>query len=84
MWQNFALMPGPSAAALEEQVAGLADVVSKLVGVVSRLDDETADTAAANFNSDVPRVAGHKAMADELKSLSQTLDALLKDSRGPA
>jgi hypothetical protein len=46
---------------LEERVAGLADVVKKLIGVVSRLDDETSDTAAAAFDSDVPRVAGHKA-----------------------
>jgi hypothetical protein len=49
-----------------------------LIGVVSRLDDETSDTAAAAFNSDVPRVAGHKATAEELKSLSHTLDAWLK------
>ena len=71
--------PVPSAAALEERVAGLADVVSKLIGVVSRLDDETSDTAAAAFDSDVPRVAGHKATAEELKSLSDTLDAWLKE-----
>jgi hypothetical protein len=68
----------PSPAALEERVAGLADVVNKLIGVVSRLDDETSDTAAAAFDSDVPRVAGHKATAEELKSLSETLDAWLK------
>jgi hypothetical protein len=71
--------PSPSSAALEERVAGLADVVSKLIGVVSRLDDETSDTAAAAFDSDVPRVAGHKATAEELKSLSDTLDAWLKE-----
>jgi hypothetical protein len=50
-----------------------------LIGVVSRLDDETSDTAAAAFDSDVPRVAGHKATAEELKSLSDTLDAWLKE-----
>ena len=71
--------PVPSPAALEERVAGLADVVNKLIGVVSRLDDETSDTAAAAFDSDVPRVAGHKATAEELKSLSDTLDAWLKE-----
>jgi hypothetical protein len=71
--------PSPSSAALEERVAGLADVVNKLIGVVSRLDDETSDTAAAAFDSDVPRVAGHKATAEELKSLSDTLDAWLKE-----
>ena len=71
--------PSPSSAALEERVAGLADVVSKLIGVVSRLDDETSDTAAVAFESDVPRVAGHKATAEELKSLSDTLDAWLKE-----
>ena len=71
--------PVASAAALEERVAGLADVVNKLIGVVSRLDDETSDTAAAAFDSDVPRVAGHKATAEELKSLSDTLDAWLKE-----
>jgi hypothetical protein len=69
----------PSPAALEERVAGLADVVNKLIGVVSRLDDETSDTAAAAFDSDVPRVAGHKATAEELKSLSDTLDVWLKE-----
>lgn len=69
----------PSPAALEERVAGLADVVNKLIGVVSRLDDETSDTAAAAFDSDVPRVAGHKATAEELQSLSDTLDAWLKE-----
>jgi hypothetical protein len=63
---------------LEERVASLADVITRLVGVVSRLDDETSDTAAAAFNSDVPRVAGHKATAEELKSLSHTLDAWQK------
>jgi hypothetical protein len=52
---------------------------TKLVGVVSRLDDETSDTAAAAFDSDVPRVAGHKATAEELKSLSDTLDGWLKE-----
>lgn len=71
--------PVPSPDALEERVASLADVVNKLIGVVSRLDDETSDTAAAAFDSDVPRVAGHKATAEELKSLSDTLDAWLKD-----
>jgi hypothetical protein len=71
--------PVPSPAALEERVAGLADVVNKLIGVVSRLDDETSDTAAAAFDSDVPRVAGHKATAEELKSLRDTLDAWLKE-----
>jgi hypothetical protein len=69
----------PSPAALEKRVAGLADIVSKLIGVVSRLDDETSDTAAAAFDSDVPRVAGHKATAEELKSLSGTLDAWPKE-----
>jgi len=70
--------PVPSPA-LEERVASLAAVVSKLIGVVSRLDDETSDTAAAAFDSSVPRVAGHKATAEELKSLSNTLDAWLKE-----
>jgi hypothetical protein len=60
-------------------LARLADVVSKLVAVVSRLDDETSDTAAAAFDSDVPRVAGHKATAQELKTLSNTLDSWLKE-----
>jgi hypothetical protein len=64
-----------------QRVAGLAEVVNKLIGVVSRRDDETSDTAAAAFDSDVPRVAGHKATAEELKSLSGTLDALLKEWR---
>jgi hypothetical protein len=64
---------------LEERVASLAQIVNQLIAVVSRLDDETSDTAAAAFNSDVPRVAGHKATAQELKSLSGTLDASLKE-----
>ena len=71
--------PVPSPAALEERVASLTAVVNKLIGVVSTLDDETSDTAAAAFNSDVPRVAGHKATARELKALSDTLDAWLKE-----
>ena len=71
-------VPGPGG--LEERVASLAEVVKRLIGVVSRLDDETSDTAAAAFDSDVPRVAGHKATAEELKSLSDTLDAWLKES----
>jgi hypothetical protein len=69
----------PSPAALEERIASLAQVVNKLIDVVSRLDDETSDTAAAAFDSDVPRVAGHKATAEDLKSLSDTLDAWLKE-----
>jgi hypothetical protein len=71
----------PDPGVLEERVAGLAEVVNKLIGVVSRLDDETSDTAAAAFDSDVPRVAGHKATAEELKSLSGTLDAWVKEWR---
>ena len=47
--------------------------------MVSKLDDETSDTAAAAFDSDVPRVAGHKATAEELKSLSSTLAAWRKE-----
>ena len=73
--------PVPSPEALEQRVASLADIVSRLIVVVSRLDDETSDTAAAAFDSDVPRVAGHKATAQELKSLSNTLDAWLKEWR---
>lgn len=69
----------PNSAALEERVAGLAEVVNNLIGVVSRLDDETSDTAAAAFDSHVPRVAGHKATAEKLKSLNDTMDAWLKE-----
>ena len=72
--------PVRTPAALEERVgASRRRRRNKLVGVVSRLDDETSDTAAAAFDSDVPRVAGHKATAEELKSLSDTLDASLKE-----
>jgi hypothetical protein len=46
--------PVPSPAALEEHLAGLADIVNNLIGVVSRLDDETAAAAAAAFDSNVP------------------------------
>ncbi len=80
MTQNRTIDPVPSPAALEERVASLAEVISKLIGVVSRLDDETSDTAAAAFDSDVPRVAGHKATAEELNSLSDTMGAWLKES----
>jgi hypothetical protein len=69
-----------SPAQLEERVASLAEVVDRLIGVVTRLDDETSDTAAAAFDSDVPRVAGHETTAAELKSLSATLDAWLNES----
>jgi hypothetical protein len=69
---------GGSHEELEDRVESLAEVVDRLIGVVSKLDDETSDTAAAAFDSDVPRVAGHKATAEELKSLRQTLDALRK------
>ena len=60
-------------------MARLGEAVNTLIGVVTRLDDETSDTAAANFNSDVPRVAGHRATAQELKALSQTLDSWRKE-----
>jgi len=73
--------PAPSPEGLEQRVASLADIVNRLIVVVSRLDDETSDTAAAAFDSDVPRVAGHKATAQELRSLSETLDAWLKEWR---
>jgi hypothetical protein len=69
-------------AALEERVTSLAEIVDRLLGVVSRLDDETSDTAAAAFDSDVPRVAGHKATSEELKSLRHALDAWLKGGAG--
>jgi phosphohistidine swiveling domain-containing protein len=71
--------PGPSSADLEERIRSVADALDRLIAVVSKLDDETSDTAAAAFDSDVPRVAGHKATAEELKSLSDTLDAWRKD-----
>jgi hypothetical protein len=70
-----------SSTMLEERVASLADVVNRLIAIVGRLDDETSDTAAANFGSDAPRVVGHNASARELKSLSDTLDAWLKEFR---
>ena len=73
--------PAPSSDPLEQRVASLAEIVNRLIDVVSRLDDETSDTAAAAFDSDVPRVAGHKATAQELQSLSDTLDAWLKEWR---
>ena len=66
-------------AALEDRVARLGDVVNTLIGVVARLDDETSDTAAAAFDSDVPRVAGHNATAQELKALSNTLESWRKE-----
>jgi hypothetical protein len=78
LWKNRAVADPD---ALEQRVADLADIVNRLVGVVSKLDDETSDTAAAAFDSDVPRVAGHKATAAELRSLSDTLDAWLNDWR---
>ena len=71
--------PEPSPTELEERITGLADALDRLIAVVSKLDDETSDTAAAAFDSDVPRVAGHKATADELKSLSDTLDSWRRD-----
>jgi hypothetical protein len=71
--------PGPSSADLEVRIKSVADAPDRLIAVVSKLDDETSDTAAAAFDSDVPRVAGHKATAEELKSLSDTLDAWRKD-----
>ena len=67
--------PAPSPEELEKRIAGIADALDRLIAVVSKLDDETSDTAAAAFDSDVPRVAGHKATAEELKSLSDTLAA---------
>jgi hypothetical protein len=71
--------PVPTLATLEERVTSLAAAVNRLIGVVSKLDDETSDTAAAAFSSDVPRVAGHEATAAELKSLGDTLDAWVKE-----
>ena len=67
---------------LEQRVAELAELVRNLIDVVSRLDDETSDTAAAAFDSDVPRVAGHKATAEALKGMNDTLDAWLKEWGG--
>ena len=82
MCENRAIAdPVPTPEALEQRVASLADIVNRLIDVVTRLDDETSDTAAAAFDSDVPRVAGHKATAQELESLSDTLDAWLKEWR---
>ena len=73
--------PVPGAAALEDRVAALAEVVNQLIGVVARLDDETSDTAAANFDSSVPRVAGHQATADDLQRLRSTLESWLQEWR---
>jgi hypothetical protein len=60
---------------LDERVTKLGEVVKRLIAVVASLDDETSDTAAAAFSSDVPRVAGHQATAEELNRLRDTLDA---------
>ncbi|HEY2052454.1 MAG TPA: hypothetical protein VGH14_00795 [Solirubrobacterales bacterium] len=60
------------------RVAALGEIVDRLIDVVVRIDDETSATAAANFDPDVPRVAGHKATAEDLTSLRQDLDALRK------
>jgi hypothetical protein len=80
LWKNRTMAnPAPSPDPLEQRVASLAEIVNRLIGVVSRLDDETSDTAAAAFDSDVPRVAGHKATAAELKRLSDTLDSWRKE-----
>ena len=68
-----------SHAAVEERVVSLAEIINKLIGVVARLDEETSDTAAANFGSDAPRGAGHKATAEELQGLSDTLVASLRE-----
>ena len=70
---------GPQSGRTRATVASLAAVVNKLIAVVSKLDDETSDTAAAAFSSDVPRVAGHTATAAELKALGDTLEAWLKE-----
>ena len=37
--------PGPNPAELEERIAGVADALDRLIGVVSKLDDETLDLA---------------------------------------
>ena len=63
------------AESLDERVTELGEVVKRLIAVVASLDDETSDTAAAAFSSDVPRVAGHQATAEELNRLRDTLDA---------
>ena len=78
--KEFAMTnPAPDVTALEARVAALTEVVGKLISVVTRLDDETSDTAAAAFDSKVPRVAGHAATAADLKNLSATVEAWLKD-----
>ena len=71
--------PVPTPAALEERVGALADVVNKLVGVVSRLDDENSTPLPPPSTATFPGSPGHKATAEELKSLSDTLDAWLKE-----
>jgi hypothetical protein len=63
----------------DERVRALTEVVEKLIDVVVRLDDETSDTAAAAFDSKVPRVAGHEATAADLKSLRETVRSLSKE-----
>jgi len=70
--------PLAQTAALDERIRALTEVVEKLIDVVVRLDDETSDTAAAAFDSKVPRVAGHNATAADLKTLHETVQALSK------
>ena len=60
-------------------LTGLADVVNKLIGVVSRLNDETSDTAAAAFDRTFPGSPDTKQPQKSFKSLSETLDAWLKE-----
>ncbi|HEX4469731.1 MAG TPA: hypothetical protein VH080_09355 [Gemmatimonadaceae bacterium] len=70
---------------LDQRLRALAEVVETLIDVVVRLDDETSDTAAAAFDSKVPRVAGHTATAADLERLHETVDAWLKEWRpGPS
>lgn len=65
--------------ALDARLHALAEVVENLIDIVVRLDNETSDTAAAAFDSNVPRVAGHKATAADLKTLHETVGAWLKE-----
>jgi hypothetical protein len=71
--------PMAQTAALDERIRALTEVVEKLIDVVVRLDDETSDTAAAAFDSKVPRVAGHNATAADLENLREAVTALSKE-----
>ena len=73
------MLRGGRPEAVAQAQAALEAASAKLAQVEHGATNDVRQAAMSAVDSDVPRVAGHKATAEDLKSLRDTLAAWLKE-----